>query len=100
MHHDDAIEDLDAAQGLWDEDYGSDSSESDYTVLATPSRAHDAEASVSSSAQADPATTQTAELMKMMIAMQSQFNQSMLKMQEEAAKREERNSQVFHAIQQ
>jgi len=38
--------------------------------------------------------------MKMMIAMQSQFNQSMLKMQEEAAKRENRTSQVFHAIQQ
>jgi len=57
VHHDDAIEDLDAAQGLWDEDYGSDSSDSDYTVPATPSRAHDAEASVSSSAQADPATT-------------------------------------------
>ena len=78
----------------------SDSSESDYTVLATPSRAHDAEASVSSSAQADPATTQTAELMKMMIAMQSQFNQSMLKMQEEVAVREECTSQIFHAIQQ
>jgi len=100
IQQDDAIEDLDATQGLWDEDYGSDSSDSDYTVLATPFRAHDAEASVSSSAQADPATTQTAELMKMMLAMQSQFNQSMLKMQEEAAKRENRTSQVFHAIQQ
>ena len=98
MLQDDAIEDLDAAQGLWDEDYGSDSSDSDYTVPAKPSRAHDAEASVSSSAQADPATTQTAELMNMMLAMQSQFNQSMLKMQEEAAKREERTSQLFHAI--
>ena len=71
VHHDDAIEDLDAAQGLWDEDYGSDSSDSDYTVPATPSRAHDAEASVSSSAQADLATTQTAKLMKMMLVMQS-----------------------------
>ena len=100
MLQDDAIEDLDAAQGLWDEDYGSDSSDSDYTVLATPSRAHDAEASVSSSAQADPATTQTAQLMKMMLAMQSQFNESMLKMQKEAAVREERTSQIFHAIQQ
>ena len=98
QHEDDAIEDLDAAQGLWDEDYGSDSSDSDYTVPATPSRAHDAEARVSSSALADLAMTQTAELMKMMITMQSQFNQSMMKMQEEAAKREERTSQLFHAI--
>ena len=100
MQQDNAIEDLDATQGLWDEDYGSNSSDSDYSVPATPSRAQDAEASVFSSTQADPATTQTAELMKMMIAMQSQFNQSMLKMQEEAAKRENRTSQVFHAIQQ
>ena len=100
MQQDDAIEDLDAAQGLWDEDYGSNSSDSDYSLPATPSRAQDAEASVFSSTQADPATTQTAELMKMVIALQSQFNQSMLKMQEEAAKRENRTSQVFHAIQQ
>ena len=38
--------------------------------------------------------------MKMMLAMQSQFNESMLKMQKEAAVREERTSQIFHAIHQ
>ena len=71
MQQDDAIEDLDDAQGLWDEDYGFDSSNSDYTVLATPPRAHDAEASVSSSAQPNPRMTQTSQLMQMMITMQS-----------------------------
>ena len=71
IQQDDAIEDLDGAQGLWDEDYGFDSSNSDYTVLATPPRAHDAEASVSSSAQPNPRMTQTSQLMQMMITMQS-----------------------------
>ena len=71
VQHDDAIEDLDAAQGLWDEDYGSDSSDSVNTVPATPSRAHDAEASVSSSAQPNPRMTLTSQLMQMMITMQS-----------------------------
>jgi len=71
MQQDDAIEDLDDAQGLWDEDYGFDSSNSDYTVLATPPRAHDAEASVSSSAQPNPRMTLTSQLMQMMITMQS-----------------------------
>ena len=38
--------------------------------------------------------------MQMMINMQTQFNERMLKLQEEAAAREERNMSVIHAIQQ
>ena len=106
---DDAIEDLDAINGFWDGDYGSDSSDSDYTVTTPPPRANDAEVGGSSSAQPDPAAAQapvspaaptTTDLMQMMINMQTQFNDRMLKLQEEAAAREERNMTVIHAIQQ
>ena len=107
QREDDAIEDLDAINGFWDGDYGSDSSDSDYTVTASPPRAIDAEAGGSSSAQPDPAPAQapvapavptTADLMQMMINMQTQFNKRMLKQQEEAAAREERNMSLIHAI--
>jgi len=84
---------LDAINGFWDGDYGSDSSDSDYTVTAPPPRAIDAEAGGSSSAQPDPAPAQapvapavptTADLMQMMINIHTQFNERMLKLQEEA----------------
>ena len=106
---DDAIEDLDARNGFWDSDYGSDSSDSYYIVTAPPPRANDVEAGGSSSAQPDPAPAQapvapaastTTDLMQMMINMQTQFNDRMLKLQEEAVAREERNMIMIHAIQQ
>lgn len=109
LWEDDAIEDLDAANGFWDGDYGSDSSDSDYRDTTPPPRAHDAEAGGSSSAQSDPAPAQapfappeptTTDLMKMMLNMQAQFNKRVLKLQEEAAAREECNTATLHAIQQ
>ena len=109
QREDDAIEDLDAINGFWDGDYGSDSSDSDYIVTTPPPRANDAEAGGSNSAQPDPAAAQapvspaaptTTDLMQMMINMQTQFNERMLKLQEEAVVREECNMFVIHAIQQ
>ena len=80
---------MDAINGFWDGDYGFDSSDSDYIVIAPPPRDNDAEACGSSSAQPDPAPAQvpvspaaptTADLMQMMINMQTQFNERMLKL--------------------